>query len=162
MPSSAIVEPKALRRPRASMHAMVSALLLCRFRPGCGGAQQFLRRQAEPLDGRVDPGPLLREKPLALALQQQIARAFVDEHAATAPALDEVLVDQLLIALQDRERIDARLGRDRPHGRQRIAFLEYAIEDHGDDTVANLAVYRLTGVPFRIHQDSSIIVRTCV
>src|SRR5712691_461372 len=100
MPASAMVEPKALRRPRASMHAMVSALLLCSFRLGGCGVEQFFRRQAEPLNEGVDPGPLLREKPLALALQQQIARAFVDEHAATAPALDEVLVDQLLIALQ--------------------------------------------------------------
>ena len=44
--------------------------------------QQLLRRQAEPLDGRVDPGPLLREELLALALQQQLARAGIDEHAA--------------------------------------------------------------------------------
>ena len=109
------------------------------------------RRQAEPLNGRVDPGPLLREEPLAFALQQQTARAGIDEHAAASLALDELLVDQLLIALQDRERIDPVLGRDRAHGRQRIAFLEHAVEDHGDDTVAKLAVDRLTVVPLTIH-----------
>ena len=52
------------------------------FAPGCGSIQQFLGRQAEPLNGRVDRGPLFGKKLLAFALQQQIARAGVDEHAA--------------------------------------------------------------------------------
>src|SRR5713226_7611889 len=84
-PSSAMVVPKALRSPRASMQDMDSALLwsVRRGGAGCGGLQQVFRAQPEPLDGRVDPGPLLREKLLALALQQQTARAGVDEHAAT-------------------------------------------------------------------------------
>ena len=55
---------------------------------------------------------MLREKLLAFALQEQIARAGIDEHAATSLALDELLVDQLLITLQNRERIDPILGRD--------------------------------------------------
>src|SRR6266852_2414136 len=81
-PSSAMVVPKALRRPRASIVAMASAfLLLCRNvvaaavtggRPALrGGTQQFFRCDAEPLNGRGDPGPLFRKKLLPFALQQQ-------------------------------------------------------------------------------------------
>ncbi len=76
----------------------------------------------------------------------------IDEHAATSPALDQLLVDQLLIALQNRERIDPIFGRDIAHGRQRIAFLEHAVEDHRDHAVAKLAVNRLTVVPLTVHQ----------
>ena len=100
----------------------------------------------------MDPGPFFRKKLLAFALQQQIARARIDEHAATSPALDQLLVDQLLIALQDRERIDPIFGRDIAHRGQRIAFLEHAVEYHRDDAVAKLAVNRLTVVPLTVHQ----------
>src|ERR1700680_5069899 len=99
-PSSAMVVPKALERPRASMHTMASALLLCslRRRPASRASiQQFFRFQAEPLNGRVDPGPLFRKKLLAFAPQQQTARARIDKHAATSLALDQLFVDQLLI-----------------------------------------------------------------
>ncbi len=101
-------------------------------------------------------GPFFGKKLLAFALQQQIARAGIDEHAETSLLLDELLVDQLLIALQDRERIDPIFGRDIAHGRQRIAFLEHAVEYHGDDTVAKLAVDRLTVVPLTIHHGFQI------
>src|SRR5437879_2655224 len=92
-PSSATVVPKALRRPRASMHAMGSALLagIRRRRAGCGSCQQLLRRQAETLNRRVDSGPLVGEKLLALALQQQLAGAGIDEHAQASPLLDQLL-----------------------------------------------------------------------
>src|SRR6266508_1025836 len=117
-PSSAMVVPKALRSPRASMHAMASASLLWSIRRrGRRRFQQFFRCQAEPLDGCVDPGPLLRKKLLAFALQQQIARAGFDEHAATSLRLHKLLVDQLLIALQNRERIEPIFGRNIAHGR---------------------------------------------
>src|SRR5436853_2076674 len=119
-PSSAIVVPKALRRPSASMHAIASALLLCsiRGRPAVGGGiQQLFQCQSEPLNGCDDPGPLFREKLLAFALQQQMARAGFDEHAETSPLLDKLLVDQLLIALQNRNRIDPIFGGDMAHGR---------------------------------------------
>src|SRR4029077_17337310 len=153
IPSSAMVVPKVLRRPRASMTDMVSTLLLVSSRRpnGCGSVQQLLRCQAEPLDGCVDPGPLFGQKLLAFDLQQQIARAGIDEHSATSLALDELLVDQFLVALQDRDRIDPILGRDIAHGRQRIPFLDDDVEDHGDDTVAKLPVDRLSVVPFAIH-----------
>src|SRR5438477_3981574 len=153
-PSNAIVAPNALRRPRASMHAMASALLLCslRRRPvGCGRTQQFLRCDAEPLNGCGDPGPLFGKELLAFALQQQIARAGFDEHAETSLRLDKLFVNQLLIGFENREGIDPEFGRNAAHGQQRIPFVEHAVEYHVDDTVAKLAVNRLTIVPFTIH-----------
>src|SRR4029077_2419799 len=88
MPSSATVVPNALRRPRASMHAIGSALLFFlfafRFRsPRFTGRQQFFRFQSEPLNVGVHPRPFLGQEFLALALQQQIARAGIDKHAET-------------------------------------------------------------------------------
>src|SRR4029077_18449831 len=129
MPSSATVVPKVLRRPRASMHAISALLLWSSF-------QQFFRCQTEPLNRCRDPGPFFGEKFLAFSLQQQLARAALDEHAQTSLRLDELLVDQLLVALQNRQRIAPVVGRDVAHGRQRVAFLEHAVEDQNDDTVA--------------------------
>src|SRR5438309_5593727 len=119
-PSSAMVVPKALERPRASMVDMASALLFdgSRVSAGWDGIQQFLGCQAEPLYRRVDPRPFLSEKLLAFPLQQQLACAGIDEHAEASPLLDELLVDQLLIRLQNRERIDPVFGCDVAHGRQ--------------------------------------------
>src|SRR5438093_4700814 len=85
MPSNATVVPYALRRPRASMQTIVSALLL--------ELQQIFRFQAEPLNGCVDPGPFFGEELLAFAPQQQISRAGLDEHAEASLRLDKLLVD---------------------------------------------------------------------
>ena len=74
MPSSAIVVPNCLRRPRASMHAMVSALLLSGIRLGAFracGIEQFLSLQAKPLNRRVNPGPFFVQEFLPFAPQQQ-------------------------------------------------------------------------------------------
>src|ERR1700738_5128124 len=118
MPSSAIVFPNILRRPRASMHAMASALLLVgvrfsgvrfgglrlcsirrkRRRPAGWGGQGFFRPQPEPLNRRVDPGPFFAKKPLAFALQQQAVRPGIDKHAAPSSGFDKPLVHPLLIA----------------------------------------------------------------
>src|SRR2546422_9222898 len=155
-PSSAMVVPNALRSPRASMHAMVSAFLLFfSFRlwlAACAILQQFFRLQAEPLNGCVDSGPFFTKKLLPFAPKQQTACAGIDEHAEAASGLDQPLVHQLLIALQHREWIDPVFGRDIAHGGQRIAFLENSVEYHRDDTVAKLAVNRLTVVPLTVHQ----------
>src|SRR5438552_2348533 len=108
-PSSAMVVPKDFRSPRASMHAIASALLrpsLLRRPASCGGAQQFFRCDTEPLNRFGDPRPFLREKLLTFAFQQQIARAGFDEHAEPSLHLDKLLVDQLLIGLENGERID--------------------------------------------------------
>src|ERR1043165_9037709 len=148
MPSTATVEPNALRRPWASMQVMTSAILLV-----AGVAfEQLLRLQAEPLDGLVDPRPLLGQELLALAGQQKIVGAVLDEHAEASLLLDEIVVDELLVGLEDRDRIDAILRPDVAPGRQRIAFLQHAVEDQGDDAVAKLPVDRLAVVPFTVHQ----------
>src|SRR5262249_27709939 len=143
-PSSATVVPKALRRPRASMVAMASALLL-------GRLQQLLRLQAQPLNGCVDPRPLLGKKFLALALEQLVARALPDEHPQTALLLDQLLVDQFLVALQNRDRIEPILGRDIADRWKRIAFLEDAIEDQSHHPVPELSVDWLAVVPLTLH-----------
>src|ERR1700674_1389338 len=89
MPSSAMVVPKALRSPRASMHAMVSAFLFfLRFGvAACAILQQFFRFQAKPLNGCVDPGPFFAKKLLPFPLQQQTACARIDEHAEASSVL---------------------------------------------------------------------------
>src|SRR5438445_4077253 len=106
-PSSATVVPKALRRPRASMHAMASALLLCSLRRRratrtalrSGSIHEFFRLQTEPLNSCSDPRPFFGEKLLAFGLEQQIARTGFDEHAKTPPTFDQLLVDQFLVSL---------------------------------------------------------------
>src|SRR5215469_2879282 len=158
-PSSAMVVPKVLRSPRASMHAMVSALLLSRVRrrPAVSaGFEQFFRFQPEPPDRRVHPRPLFGEKPLAFLRKQQVARARFHKHAQTSLALDQFLVHQFLVALQNRKRIDAVFRSDISYRWQRIALLQCPVQDHGDDTVAKLAVNRLTVAPFTIHPMSQI------
>src|SRR5690242_14160419 len=106
-PSSAMVVPKALRRPRASMHAMASTILLAgvrRFRflglrlcgarllPVAGAVDQFFCFQSEPLDGRGDSWPLFAQELLPLAIEQQLARSGVNEHAQAPSALDQALI----------------------------------------------------------------------
>src|SRR5437588_11164866 len=85
-PSSATVVPNVLRRPRASMHAIASALLLFSFRLAAACAiEQFFGGQPEPLNRSLDPGPFFRQELLTLALQQQIARARLNEHSQPPP-----------------------------------------------------------------------------
>src|SRR5260370_31626237 len=106
----------------------------------CGRDQQFFRLQAEPLNGGVDPGPFFAKKLLPLALQQQIACPGINEHPAASPGLHQPFVHQLLIPLENRERIDPILGPDIAYRRQRTAFLEHALEDHRYHAVAKPAV----------------------
>src|SRR5207244_12094821 len=85
------------------------------------------------------------------ALQWRIATTSRDALAETMLRLDQLLANQWLIGLENRERLDPLLGRDIAHRGQRIAFLEHAVEYHGDDTVAKLAINWLTVVPFTMH-----------
>ena len=89
------------------------------------------------------------------ALGRANAQAHVElaqeAEAEAAPGLDQLLVNELLISLQNRERIDSILGRNIADGRQRIAFIEHAVQYHVDDTIAKLSINRLTVVPFTIH-----------
>src|SRR5437867_285911 len=125
--------------------------LFLRSTPVPPRSQQVFRAQAESLDRVVDPRPLILEESLTLALQEQPARTGVHEHAETAPRLDQPLDDQLLVALEDRDRIDAVCGRDITHRRQGIALVEDTVEDHRDDAVTKLAVDGLTVVPLMLH-----------
>src|SRR5436305_10696654 len=154
MPASATVAPKTLRMPRASIHAMALGLLLSFFGIRWSVrrlSEQFFRLQPEPLNSCVDPGPLFGKKLLAFALQQQIARAGIDEHATASPGLHKSFVYQLLITLQDRERIDPIFGCHIAHRGQRIAFLENSVEYHRHHAIAKLAINRLTVVPLTVH-----------
>ena len=99
----------------------------------------------------LDDGPLLLHEFLALGLKQKLARAGIDEHAQSAPLLDDLFVGKLLIGLEHGQRIDAEFGGDVAHRRQRIAFIENAVEDHGDDPIAQLAIDRLIVVPLIVH-----------
>src|SRR5437879_590503 len=76
------------------------------------GSQQVLGRQAEPLDGCMDFRPLFAEELLALAPQQQVPRAYVDEHAAAPLLVDKLFALELLVGLEDRQRIDPGLRGD--------------------------------------------------
>src|ERR1044071_5700214 len=155
MPSSAIVEPNALRKPRASMQAM-SAFLLSAV--GRLGLPPLLRCHAEPADRCRHARPVLGQKLLALRLQQELARAGVDEHAAAATRLDEPLVDEPLVGLEDRDRIQPVLGGDIPHRGERIAFVQNTVQDQRHDAVAKLSVDRLAVVPFAVHLFSVYVV----
>jgi len=94
---------------------------------------------------------MLRQKFLAFAFEKKIARAGFDEHPQTALLLDQFLVDQFLIGLQNGKRVDSIFGRDIAHRRQRIAFVEHAVENHGNDTIPKLSINRLPVVPFTLH-----------
>src|SRR5580765_4017415 len=98
-PSSATVSPKALRRPRASRIAIpLPALSRPVGRGSRGGTllEELARGQAEALDHRVDPRPLLRQESAAFSLEETGSRASLDEHAASSLRLDEIFVNQLL------------------------------------------------------------------
>ena len=86
--------------------------------------EQLRGVEAEPLDRRVDARPLVLEETLALVLASAPAAPVGDVHAAAAALLDQLLVDQLLVALEHGQRIQPVLGGDVAHRRQRIAFLE--------------------------------------
>src|SRR5206468_12353505 len=114
--------------------------------------EELVRAQPEPLDSRLDARPLLVEELLALALQEPRTRAADHQHPEPATRFDEPVVHELLIPLEDREWIHAIFTRNRPHRRQRLAFLEDAVENHRDNAIAQLAINRLTVVPLTIHQ----------
>ena len=109
--------------------------------------QEICGLQAEALNVVGDPRPLFGEKFLALGLEQKVASAIPDKHSEPPSLLDQLFVYQSLVALEDGQRIHAVLGGNVADGGQGVALLEYAIEDHGDHAVAQLAVNRLIVVP---------------
>src|SRR5215831_6984680 len=103
MPSTATVLPNVLRRPRASMQGMASALLRW-ARPLVAARrsfEQFARLESEAFDRRANARPVLGQKLLPFVPQEQRARPGDDEHAEPAPFLDEAVVSQRLVGLED-------------------------------------------------------------
>src|ERR1043166_14532 len=115
------------------------------------GFEQFFRIQTEPLNRRVNARPMLVQKFLAFAFDQQIARAGFHKHSKAAPSFDQIFADQLLVSFQDREWIHSIFRCDIADRRQRIAFVEHAIENHVNDTIPELAINRLTIIPLTRH-----------
>src|SRR5205823_13260383 len=122
---------------------------LLRFFSGRG--VEFLFGNAEALDGRGDSRPFFLEKLLALAFEQDLTRARLHEHAQAAFHFDEVLIVEVLIGLEDGERIDPKFGRDISDGWESITFLEDTVENHMDAAVAKLAIDGLVVIPFTAH-----------
>lgn len=104
------------------------------------------------MDGGLEVRPFFGEELLAFGLEEEVACSGGNEHAAAATAFDDALVDELLVAFEDGEGVDAIFGRNGPDGRKGFTFGEEAVEDHGDDAAAKLAVDRLTVVPLEFHR----------
>lgn len=85
---------------------------------------------------------------MAFGLEEEITGAGGDEHAEAATGFEDALVDELLVGLEDGEGVDAVVGGDGADGGEGFAFVEEAVEDHGDDAAAKLAIDRLSVVPF--------------
>src|SRR6185437_7929376 len=125
--------------------------LLLRPVAAAGAVEKLLRCQTEPPDGGQYPRPVLAQESFPPVAQQLLAYACPDEHADTPPLLDDLLVGQLLIGFQNGERIDAVIGRRRTDRWQRIAFTDLTVENHGHDSIPQLAVDRLAVIPLLAH-----------
>src|SRR5215212_4120943 len=113
IPSSATVVPNVLRRPRASMQAMMLRCLLALLRSRrLGRRLQFFLGNPEPLDGGGNAGPVFAKKLFAFGLEQQVASAGLHEHPKAAPGFDQFLVHHFLVGFEDRERVHPILGCD--------------------------------------------------
>jgi hypothetical protein len=64
------------------------------------------------------------------------ARPDRDEHAAPTALLDEPLVDELLVTLENRQRVQRVIRGNAAHRRQRVTIGKDAFQDHRDDFVA--------------------------
>src|SRR5579862_5019947 len=120
-PSSARLAPKLLVRLLASTIAVIfftwrgGGAATPGRRPRSGRrrsarALQVIGAQAEALNGGVDLRPLLLEEALPLVLHQRLARAGAHEHAESPALLHELLIDQLLVALEHGQRVEPEVG----------------------------------------------------
>ena len=82
--------------------------------------------------------------------------ALVDEHAASALLLDQLLIDELLVSLENGQRIETKLGRDSADRGQRVTLFEDTLEDHRHHSITQLPVDRLAVVPLRVHQSAPV------
>src|SRR5688572_4285558 len=158
---SARVEPNCLPSPRATIKSLTIVSLArfffalqARSRRGRNLVeliQQILGLEAQALDAARDLGPLFLQEMLAFVLHQRAARAFCDKHAAAATLLDQLLVDQLLVALQDGERVQPVLGRNAADAGQGVAVVQHAFQDHRHYAIAQLAIDWQAVVPVGVH-----------
>src|SRR5262249_40147012 len=120
-PSSACVAPKLLVSPLASTIAVIfftwrsGGAAAPGRRPRSGRrrsarALQVIRAQAEALDGGVDLRPFVLEEALPFVLHQRLAGAGAHEHAEAPALLHQLLIDQRLVALEYRQRVEPEVG----------------------------------------------------
>src|SRR5439155_21118757 len=99
------------------------------------GLHSLFRWTARPLNRCSDGRPSVGKELLPFRLEQKISRAGFDKPAEPAPGLDQLLAGQLLISLENGEGIEPIFGGNTADRRQRIAFVEHAVENHSDDTI---------------------------
>jgi hypothetical protein len=121
----------------------------------CG--YKFSSRHAKSLNRRRDPRPFFSKEFLPFAFEQKFARAGFNEHPEPASHLDQIFINELLISLQHRQRIDPIFRRDVADRRQGIAFLEHTVENHMNATIAQLAINRLMFIPLAIHSLNHVV-----
>jgi len=119
---------------------------------GIGSVEKVGGGETESMDGGLEVWPLFDEELLAFGVEEEVTGSGGDEHTKAATAFDDALVDEFLIALEDGEGVDAIFGGNGADGGKGFTFLEEAVEDHGDDAAAKLAVDRLTVVPLEFHK----------
>ena len=107
--------------------------------------------ESQTLNGLYDARPLVVQKTFALVGEEKLARAKANEHAEAAALFDELLVGELLVTLEDGERIDAEVGGDLANRGKGVTLAKVTVEHHGDDAVAELAVDGLSVVPVEFH-----------
>ena len=95
---------------------------------------------------------------------ERLAGADVHVHAAAPPLLDQALVDQLLVALEHRQRVEAELGGDAADRGQRVAFLEHPFEDHRDHPVPQLAAagLNINAAPHAYRAADAVVRQFCL
>ena len=84
------------------------------------------------------------------------ARPFIDEHAPAPLLLDQLLIDELLVSLENSERVETKLGRDSADRGERVTLFEDTLEDHRYHSITQLPVDRLAVVPLRVHQGAPV------
>src|SRR5690349_25109346 len=80
-----------------------------------------------------------------------LAGSLVDEHASSAFLLDQLLVDELLVSLENGQRIETKLRRHSPDRGKRITFFEDTLEDHRHHSIAQLPVNQMANVQLQVH-----------
>src|SRR5690349_1795625 len=162
-PRTTGVLPYRFVRPRASIIAVIFSIRrgARRERLGCRGRfrttfHEFFGCEAKARDGRVDLRPFRLEEVHTLVFHESGAGPFIDEHAPAALLLDQLLIDELLVSLENGERIETKFGRYSADRGERVTLFEDTLEDHRHHSIAQLPVDRLAVVPLRVHQSAPV------